>query len=331
MTLASLLKAFGLKRAPTYTGPRVPIAVIGAGRMGRFHARHLAAIPQARLVGIVDADASRATVTAEPLGVSAAATIDELPETPQAAVIAVPTSLHAAIAEPLLRRGIHCLIEKPLAHTLEEADRLIEAARQGSATLQVGHIERFNPAVMAAVQEIRQPQFIEVNRLGPYDPRVADVGVVLDLMIHDLDIVLFLVGSPVKRVEAFGAKVLSAHEDIAKVRLHFEGGCVADLSASRISMEKYRRIRVFQPDAYISLDYANSSLKMYRKKSPVVKSLLDIQRLAPALERRDPLAAELTHFLDCVMAKKRPYVTGEHGRAAMALAQDVLASIQLKA
>ena len=158
--------------------------------------------------------------------------------------------------------------------------------------LQVGHIERFNPAVIEAARHIDHPQFIEVNRLGPYDPRVADVGVVLDLMIHDLDIVLFLVGEQVTRVEAFGARVLSNHEDIAKVRLHFAGGCVADFSASRISLKKYRRIRIFQKNAYLSLDYAAPQLKVYRKKSDVVKSLSDITILTrPKLSKKDPLSA----------------------------------------
>jgi len=195
--------------------------------------------------------------------------------------------------------------------------------------VQVGHIERFNPAVLEAAHHIQAPQFIEVNRLGPYDPRVAHIGVVMDLMIHDLDIVLFLVGRPVTRLEAFGAKVLSSHEDIAKVRLHFEGGCIADLSASRISLKKYRRIRIFQKNAYLSLDYAAPQLKVYRKKSEAVKSLSDIQILTPKLSKIDPPALELEHFLRCFREGKTPLVSGEHGRDALQLAREVLANLKI--
>lgn len=195
----------------------------------------------------------------------------------------------------------------------------------------MGHIERFNPAVIEAAKHIENPQFIEVNRLGPYDPRVADIGVVMDLMIHDLDIVLFLVGQDVTRVEAFGAKVLSNHEDIAKVRLHFSGGCIADLSASRISIKKYRKIRIFQKNAYLSLDYAAPQLQVYKKKSDMVKSLSDISILKPRLAKNDPLALEQEHFFDCIREKRRPLVSGEHGRDALKLAQEVLKQLKIHA
>ena len=322
MTLTSLLQALRFKPAAAPTLPaaqRVRIAVIGAGRMGGYHAGHLTKMPQADLVGIVDEDQERAGALAKKHGVAAYAHPSEIISLVQAAVIATPTATHQSVGEQLLNQGIHCLIEKPLASTVEQADALIRVAQEKKAILQVGHVERFNPAVMEAVRHIRDPQFIEVNRLGAYDPRVADVGVIMDLMIHDLDIVLFLVGEPVTRVEAFGAKVLSNHEDIAKVRLHFANGCIADLSASRISLEKYRRIRVFQKDAYLSLDYAASDLKMFRKKSAVVKSLLDIERFHPTLQKQDVLAAELKHFLSCILDHKQPFVTGRHGREAIAL------------
>jgi predicted dehydrogenase len=208
---------------------------------------------------------------------------------------------------------------------------LISAAKASGAILQVGHIERFNPAVMEAARHIDHPQFIEVNRLGPYDPRVAEVGVILDLMIHDLDIVLFLVGEEVTRVEAFGAKVLSNHEDIAKVRLHFAGGCIADLSASRISIKKYRKIRIFQKNAYLTLDYAAPALQIYKKKGDVVKSLTDIQILKPRLPKIDPLAREQEHFLECVREGKTPLVSGQHGRDAIELAHEVLAKLTIHA
>jgi len=246
-----------------------------------------------------------------------------------AAIIATPTPSHFDIGRRLLEAGVSCLIEKPLASTLEEAEALIRTAASKPCVLQVGHIERFNPAVIEAARHIDNPQFIEVNRLGPYDPRVAEIGVVMDLMIHDLDIVLFLVGQSVTRVEAFGAKVLSNHEDIAKVRLHFVGGCIADLSASRISIKKYRKIRIFQKNAYLTLDYAASELQIYKKKSDVVKKLSDIQIIRPRLLKRDPLAMEQDHFLECVREGKTPLVSGKHGRDAIELAHEVLAKLKI--
>ncbi len=223
------------------------------------------------------------------------------------------------------------LIEKPFTSTIFEAEDLISLADKHKCVLQVGHIERFNPAVMEAARFIQAPRFIEVNRLGPYDPRVAGIGVVMDLMIHDLDIVLFLVGSDVTRVEAFGAKVLSDHEDIAKVRLHFANGCIADLSASRISLKKYRYIRIFQKDSYLSLDYATPQLKIYQKKAPVLRSLLDVEILKPKLSKQEPLALELDHFLQCVREGKTPLVSGKHGRDALELAREVLDNLKIHA
>jgi predicted dehydrogenase len=193
----------------------------------------------------------------------------------------------------------------------------------------VGHVERFNPAVIEAHKFVKVPKFIEVNRLGPYDPRVAHIGVVLDLMIHDLDIVLYLVNSKVKSLEAFGAKVLTDHEDIAKCRLRFENGCIVDLSASRISLEQYRKIRIFQEDAYISVDYARKDLKIYRKKRDKVKSFTDIEILKPKLRDEEPLKLELKNFLECIAEGKKPHVTGEHGRDALELGKEILDQLHL--
>jgi len=195
--------------------------------------------------------------------------------------------------------------------------------------LQVGHVERFNPAVLAAQKFIHTPKFIEVNRLGPYDPRVSHIGVVLDLMIHDLDLVLSLVKSEVKNLEAFGAKVLTEHEDIVKCRLRFENGCIVDLSASRISLEQYRKIRIFQPDSYISIDYAHKDLKVYRKKTPIVKNFNDIEILKPSLTKEEPLKLELEHFLECIQEGKKPLVSGEHGRDALELGLEILEQLHL--
>lgn len=297
--------------------------------MGQFHAKYLSRNRRASFVGVFDTNAQKARDLARRYRISVLPTLSELPANVDAAIVATPTPSHFAIGSELLGRGIACLIEKPVASSLSEADHLIDLADRVHKVLQVGHIERFNPAVLAASQYIHNPQFIEVNRLGPFDPRVADVGVVMDLMIHDLDLVLFLVGEEVKRVEAFGAKVLSNHEDIAKVRLHFANGCIADLSASRVSLQKYRRIRIFQKDAYLSIDYAAPKLKIYQKKGSVVKNLSDIRILTPKLDRQDPLALEIDHFLECVQEGKSPRVSGKHGRDALELARDVLENLQV--
>jgi len=331
MGLKSLLQAFGSNPKPQPTGTRIKVAVLGAGRMGTYHAKNLVKQPLAELIGIFDADPKRAQALAKGARTSVISDISHLFGAVEAVVIATPTATHASLGTQLLGAGIHCLIEKPIASTLPEAETLLSAARAKNLILQIGHIERFNPAVLEAARHIQSPQFIEVNRLGPYDPRVADIGVVLDLMIHDLDMVLFLVGEPVTRVEAFGAKVLSNHEDIAKVRLHFANGCIADLSASRISLKKYRKIRIFQKDSYLSLDYAGPKLEIYRKKKATVKSLLDVQRLVPKLSQKDPLTLELEHFLNCVRDRRSPLVSGEHGRDALALAQNVLANLKIHA
>ena len=330
MPLNSLLRAFRFRAKPPSTA-RVRVVLIGAGRMGQFHLKHLIRNPFVSLVGIVDPDSDRHQTLARKYKTTLFADPASLIDKMDAAILATPTASHAAIGRSLLEAGISCLIEKPLASTLEDAESLIRTAASSGAILQVGHIERFNPAVLEAVRHIDDPQFIEVNRLGPYDPRVADVGVVLDLMIHDLDMVLFLVGRDVTRVEAFGAKVLSNHEDIAKVRLHFAGGCIADLSASRVSLRKYRRIRIFQKNAYLSIDYAAPQLLIYRKKTDVVKSLSDVSILKPKLSNKDPLALEQDHFIQCVLEKRRPVVAGEHGRDALRLAQDVLNQLKIYA
>jgi len=330
MRLSSLLRVFGSKKPAPVSGAKVRVAVLGAGRMGSFHARNLLKQPAAHLVGIFDADPKRAQALAKECQVPVISHVHEIPTQAEAVVIATPTPTHASLGEGLLSNGLHCLIEKPIASTISEAEKLLTIAREKQRILQIGHIERFNPAVLEAAKHIDTPRFIEVNRLGPYDPRVAGIGVVLDLMIHDLDMVLFLVGEPVERVEAFGARVLSAHEDIAKVRLHFANGCIADLSASRISIKKYRKIRIFQRDAYLSLDYAGPKLEIYKRKKAVVKSLLDVERIVPKLSRKDPLTLELEHFLTCVRERRSPLVSGQHGRDALALAQTVLSSLHIQ-
>jgi predicted dehydrogenase len=305
----------------------IATAVIGVGSLGQHHARILASHPVSCLKGIVDSDEKRRNKIASQYGVAAFASIRELPGDLRACVISVPTPFHYSIAKELLGAGIHCLVEKPFTSTVNESKELIALAQEKNLVLQVGHVERFNPALEGAREFIKEPRFAEVNRLGPYDPRTNHIGVVLDLMIHDLDILLTLLNDKVVGLEAYGARVLSEHEDIAKVRLKFSRGCVADLSASRVSMEKYRKIRIFQPDSYISVDYAGKSLKVYRKKSPTVKSLNDIEILKPKLNNAEPLFQELSHFLKCINEGKKPMVTGEHGRDALELALEISKNI----
>ncbi|MCL2144152.1 MAG: Gfo/Idh/MocA family oxidoreductase [Endomicrobia bacterium] len=306
----------------------IKTAVIGVGSLGQHHARILGQHPNAKLEYIVDTDEKRAGKIIKSNKLSAAALTDfkRLIGKVDAVVIAAPTQFHYQIAKPLLESGIHCLVEKPVTLNVEEAQSLIETAQKGNVVLQVGHVERFNPAVIAAAPYINNPRFIEVNRLGPYDPRTAHIGVVLDLMIHDLDMLFYLVKDKAVSFEAHGAKILSETEDIAKVRLKFANGCVADVSASRVSLDKYRRIRIFQPDAYISIDYAGKNFKMYTKKEgrEKITSFLDIDIKKPKIPSNEPLFYELDNFLNSVIEGKKPMVSGEQGRDAVELAHNIL-------
>jgi predicted dehydrogenase len=308
---------------------RVAVGVVGVGQMGQHHARILASLPEARLAGIADLDLKRAEELASKHRTQAYGAPDRLPGDVRAVVIAAPTPTHYALAKTFLEQGRHCFVEKPLTERVEQAEEIIELARRKDLVLQAGHIERFNPAVVEMAKRAKDPLFIEANRLGPYDPRVSHVGVVLDLMIHDLDIVLALVKDRVVKLDAVGGRVMSPHEDIVKVTLHFSRGCRADISASRVSVKKFRKIRVFQKDAYMSLDYSDKSLQVIRKKGKELKSLLDVSIEHPKVEKRDALEAELRHFLQCVKEGKPPLVGGEHGRDALELALEVLKSLKL--
>ncbi|MDR2709621.1 MAG: Gfo/Idh/MocA family oxidoreductase [Elusimicrobiota bacterium] len=304
----------------------VKAAVIGVGSLGQHHARILAAHPKADLLFVSDLDEKRGMKIAKANNAVFVKDFREIIPEIQAAVVSVPTEFHYDVAKPLLEAGIHCLVEKPFTLTLEQAQELIEIAKEKNLVLQVGHVERFNPAVIAAQPFINNPRFVEVNRLGPYDARTSHIGVVLDLMIHDIDILFSLIKDKVVSYEAYGAKILSKTEDIAKVRLKYANGCVADVSASRVSMEKYRRIRIFQPDSYVSIDYAGKNLKIYRKKEgrDEIKSFLDIDIIKPKLANVEPLFYELDNFLNSVILGKKPLVSGEQGRDAVELALDIL-------
>jgi predicted dehydrogenase len=306
------------------TGPSTPlrVAVIGVGHLGKHHARLLAAIDGAQLVAVVDPDAERASAAAAASGARALADYRELFEQVDAVTVAVPTELHHEIALPFLERGISVLVEKPITRTLDEADALIAAARSSGATLATGQTERFNPAIATVMPFVTTPRFIEVHRLGVFPDRSLDIDVVFDLMIHDLDIILALVKSEPIAIEAVGVPVLTDKYDIANARLRFSTGCIANVTASRISKERVRKIRFFQPDAYVSIDYAEQEVEGYR--------LLRREGERPQIQggklpvtREEPLKRELTDFVQAVRQKRRPLVTGEDGRRALALAQAI--------
>jgi predicted dehydrogenase len=293
-------------------------AVIGVGHLGKHHARILSSLPGVSLAGVVDINRDRAAQIASQYNTQAFDTVAEIGRL-DLAVVAVPTESHAAIALPLIESGVHTLVEKPVAQTVDEADALIAAAKRKGVVLAVGHSERFNPAVAAARPHIKDPRFIEVHRLGTSPERSLDIDVVLDLMIHDLDLILSIVRSEVESVEAVGVPVLTPRVDIANARLRFRNGCIANLTASRISREAVRKIRFFQRDAYVSIDSAARDVEMW--------SVVPQDGAAPkigggklAVPGDEPLKGELEDFVAAVRDRRRPAVSGEEGRAALALA-----------
>jgi predicted dehydrogenase len=302
---------------------KIRVAVIGAGRIGTFHARILSKTPDVDLVAVCDTNLWRAQLTAWQSNTVAMRDHKDVLSKVDAVVVAVPTPHHFEVGMEALSRGVHCLIEKPLASTVVEARQLLAKSEEMKVVLQVGHVERFNPAVLEAIKHVRSPRYITVERLGPYDPRTAHIGVVLDLMIHDLDILLTLVGSEVESLEAIGAHLLSGHEDIANVRVRFKNGCIADLTASRISLQKSRKLRMFQKESYISLDYGNSALKIYKRKNPVIKSLKDVEIITPKLDKTEPLKNEHNHWLECIRHNRKPWPSGERGVEALKLALQI--------
>lgn len=296
----------------------VRIAVVGVGHLGRHHARILGALEGASLVAVVDTDAGRAAEAAAATGARPLADYRDLFGQVDAVSIAVPTELHRDVALPFLDRGIAVLVEKPMARTLEEADELVAAARTSGATLGVGHTERFNPAVAAVLPLATSPRFIEVHRLGVFPDRSLDIDVVFDLMIHDLDIILALVRSDVVSIEAVGVPVLTPRYDIANARLRFASGCIANITASRISRERVRKIRFFQPDAYISIDYAAQEVEGWRLVRDGAKPRIEGGALP--VERDEPLRRELADFVAAARDRRPPLVDGAAGRRALELA-----------
>jgi predicted dehydrogenase len=317
----------------------INVAVIGAGAFGRNHARVYQQLAQqgeaVRLIGVVDLDLARADAVAREFGCRAFGSIEQLTTTHselQAASVAVPTVDHLAVARSLMQSGVDVLIEKPLASSLAEADELVQLAQRLGRIAQAGHLERFNPAVRATLPLVTQPMFFEVHRLSIFTPRSLDVDVVLDLMIHDLDIVLAFANSLVKEIRAVGLPILSTKVDIANVRLEFESGCVANLTASRVSTERVRKLRFFQPRQYISLDYSRQDVVVFTvggetgAGTPSANPQIKIAK--PAVVAEEPLHAELKAFLDAVRTRSRPVVSLADGRSALAVALDIAAAIR---
>ena len=298
------------------------VAVIGVGHLGRHHARLLSSMPGVDLVGVVDTNLQRAREIADAHGTSAVADPAALVGVVDAVIVATPTESHAEVASPFLEAGTAVLIEKPLARSLVEADALVALARARGATLAVGHTERFNPALALARPMLSAPRFIEGHRLGTFPDRSLDIDVVFDLMIHDIDVVLSVVDAPVTTIDAVGVPVLTPRFDIANVRLKFGNGCIANLTASRISRDRTRKIRFFQPASYVSIDFAEQELEVWRLVRPPAGAP-SIEGGPVAVERDEPLRRELNDFLAAVTERRDPTVTGEAGRRALELAQRI--------
>ncbi|MDO9307547.1 MAG: Gfo/Idh/MocA family oxidoreductase [Deltaproteobacteria bacterium] len=303
-------------------------AVIGVGYLGNFHAQKYAAIEGVELVGVVDNDLKRAEEIATKLGTRAYADHRELIGKVDAVSVVVPTQYHHAVARDFLAAGVHVLIEKPITVTIEEADELIALAEKNGAVFQVGHLERFNPVLVALEDILHEPLFIESVRIAPFKPRGTDVNVVLDLMIHDIEIIQHIVKSPVERVDAIGAPVFTGEEDIANARILFKNGCVANVTASRISLKSERKMRIFQRDTYITLDFQNRKVLTARKGSgelfpgvPNVK--VDERELGEA----DALRSEIESFISAIREGKPPQVSGSDGRMALETALKINTSL----
>jgi predicted dehydrogenase len=302
---------------------KIRVGVVGVGALGQHHARVYASLPDATLVGVADTRPGRAEEIAGPLGTQAFSDHRQLLAKVDAVSIATPTILHAEIGEQFLNEGVHVLVEKPISHTLADADRLIRAAQANKRVLQVGHLERFNPAIQAVREIVNRPRFFEAHRMGLFTPRSLDIDVVLDLMIHDLDIISLLVAAPPVHIEAVGIAILTKRIDIANARIQFAGGCVANVTASRVSMEKIRKLRFFQAREYISLDYTRQDVSIYRLDgTPTGAPQIVSRKLTPP--RQEPLMAELTAFLGAVQGRSPVACTGAEGRKTLDVALQIL-------
>ncbi len=309
-------------------GRPVRVGVVGVGYVGQHHARIYSELPGVELIGLVDIDEARLQELGARHGIKLCRDYRELLGETDAVSVAVPTLLHYPIAKEFLECGVDVLVEKPIARSLAQADELVEIARADDRIFQVGHIERFNGAVKALEDIVRSPGFIECHRLGPFAHRNTDVDVVLDLMIHDIDIILTLIKSPVIAVTAVGVPVISDQVDIANARLQFESGCVANLTASRVSVERVRRIRIFQRDTFISLDYSQQEIAIYHRLPAEAGSAAGVDpRIVKEdifIDKAEPLRVELESFIECVRSRKRPLVSGEEGRDALRVASQIV-------
>lgn len=328
------------------------MAVIGVGHLGQHHARILAELPDVELVGVVDANLEQACIIAERLKTKPFAQYETLIGEVDAVSVVTPTIHHHRVAAAFLGAGIPALVEKPVCRTVAEADDLIELAEKAGVPFQVGHIERFNPAFEELVKRPICPKFVEAERHGPFTGRSIDIGAVLDLMIHDLDLLLSLIGGPVKTVSAVGAAVFGGHEDMVNARLEFENGCIAHVTASRITRHPKRRLRVWAPEGYAGIDFVTRKLTLVQQSEEVRRLGLRVEHLDSAAKTRlkdevfgrylqvlnldgdrkhDQLTAELKHFVDCVRTGRRPRVSGEDGRNALELAERVLTALRTHA
>lgn len=302
----------------------IRVGVIGVGHLGKHHARILAELSGVQLVSVVDKNEAAASEIAGKFRVPFFTDFRQLEGKVDAVTVVVPTSIHHEVAKFFLERNVHTFIEKPITKTLDEANNLVKLAGEKQLTLQVGHVERFNAAILKLQSLTETPRFIECQRMGPFSKRVQDVGVVQDLMIHDIDIVLSIVRSPIKRIDAVGIPVLSDNEDIANAHIVFENGCIANLTASRVTDEVIRKLRVFEMDKYCSLDYANQAITLRRKSNleeKIIKEELEVHKV-------EPLRLELEHFIRCIREHKKPLVTIEDGKNALEVALEILAQIE---
>ncbi|MFH1622069.1 MAG: Gfo/Idh/MocA family oxidoreductase, partial [Candidatus Omnitrophota bacterium] len=304
-----------------YAMNKLKVGVIGIGRLGSIHTRVYSELDNVDLVGICDIDQKKLEKVTGQFKVPSFLSHNDLLNKVDAISIAVPTNKHYEIAKDFINKGVHLLVEKPITNDLAQAAELIELAKKNKVILQVGHVERFNSAFSAVEKIIKNPRFIECHRLSPFPHRSLDIGVVLDVMIHDIDIILGLVKSEIKTVDAVGVPVLTSFEDIANARITFQNGCVCNLTASRISDEAMRKIRIFLSDTYISLDYGSQEAFLYRKEiGQITKEMLPI-------EKEEPLKREIESFIDCVINNKRPLVTGEEAYQALQLSDKILKEI----
>ncbi len=303
------------------------VGVIGCGVLGTRHAEIYNRIPDVNLVGVYDTQLDKAKSLANDLGVIAFDTLESLQKEINAASVCTPAIHHHKVAAPLLKAGIHLLIEKPITTTLEDADDLIEIAQTQNLVLQTGHIERFNGAVSAVKKIVKKPIYIECDRIGFYDPRISDVGVILDLMIHDIDILLYFANSPVKEIHAMGMNIISDSEDFANARILFESGAVGNLTASRMAQKRLRKIRIFEKHRYTSLDYYRQEAQTFTKESAQISESI---YMPVDIRKTNPLEEEINAFTHAIHNKIKPQVDGRDGRAALAVALQILDQIRSK-